>query len=301
MAPPRVRSRKTLLVTGAAGKTGRAVIRALAGDRWSVRALVRGSSQRETVARSGAEEIFEGDLLDDGDVREAAGGVDAVYHICPNVHPEEEAIGRRVLAAAREAGVARFVFHSVLHPQVEAMPHHWAKLRVEEQLFESGLPFTILQPAPYMQNILGQWHTIVSEGIYRVPYALATRIAMVDLEDVAAAAAQVLAEPRHTGATYELCGAELLDQTAIASALSLHLGRPVRAEAQPLDAWAQTAGLAPHSYRFETLVKMFRYYERFGMAGGAPVLQGLLGRTPTGFAEFLERAADPGRGSAATP
>ena len=56
--------------------------------------------------------------------------------------------------AARRAGIRHLVYHSVLHPQVEAMPHHWQKMRVEEQLFAAGLPYTILQPAAYMQNVL---------------------------------------------------------------------------------------------------------------------------------------------------
>ncbi len=114
---------------------------------------------------------------------------------------------------------------------------------------------------------------------------------MVDLEDVAAAAVRVLADARHAGATYELCGAELLDQTEIAEALSRHLGRSVRAETVPLDTWAQTAGPAPGSYPFETLIKMFRYYERFGMAGGSAALEGLLGRPAASFSGFLARAA----------
>ena len=61
------------------------------------------------------------------------------------------------IRAAQSAGVERFVYHSVLHPQVEIMAHHWQKMRVEEQLFESGLSFTILQPAAYMQNVLAGW------------------------------------------------------------------------------------------------------------------------------------------------
>ncbi len=63
-------------------------------------------------------------------------------------------IGKLVIDEARKAGVKHFVYHSVLHPQTEKMNHHWQKMHVEEMIFESGLPFTILQPAPYMQNLL---------------------------------------------------------------------------------------------------------------------------------------------------
>ncbi|MBI3362221.1 MAG: NmrA family NAD(P)-binding protein, partial [Chloroflexi bacterium] len=140
-----------ILLTGAAGKTGRAVIRALTAKGQAVRAFVHREEHISSVTQSSASEAAVGDMRDAEAVRRAMQGVRAVYHICPNVNPEEVVIGNCVIGAARAAGVERFVYHSVLHPQTEAMPHHWNKLRVEEALFESGLPFTALQPAPYMQ------------------------------------------------------------------------------------------------------------------------------------------------------
>ncbi len=59
------------------------------------------------------------------------------------------------------SGVTRFVYHSVLHPQIEAMPHHWQKMRTEEMLFAAGFELTVLQPTAYMQNILGAWRGVV--------------------------------------------------------------------------------------------------------------------------------------------
>lgn len=282
--PPEV-----VLVTGAAGKTGRAVIGGLVANGVAVRAFVRNPQQRLAVELLGADQVVEGDLLDGEAVIAAVGGAHSIYHICPNVNPDETDIGRRVITAASEAGVERFALHSVLHPQTEAMPHHWAKLRVEELLLESGLPFTILQPAPYMQNILGQWERIARQGIYSVPYALSSRIAMVDLEDVAAVAVRILSEPHHAGATYELCGPDQLDQIEIATLLGRHLGTTVRAETLPLEVWSRSANCSPGSYPFETLVSMFRYYERHGMAGSSGVLEWLLDRPPTGLADFLEK------------
>jgi uncharacterized protein YbjT (DUF2867 family) len=65
------------------------------------------------------------DLLDSPSVRAALQGVDAVYHMAPNMHPAEFEIGRRVIAAAQDLGLERIVYHSVLHPQLPSMPHHW--------------------------------------------------------------------------------------------------------------------------------------------------------------------------------
>jgi uncharacterized protein YbjT (DUF2867 family) len=280
-----------ILVTGAAGKTGRAVIRALTAKGEAVRALVHGPAQVRLVEEIGAREVVVGDMRLQATMDQAAQGVWAIYHICPNVSPDEVNIGQVAITAVRSAGAKRFVYHSVLHPQVEAMPHHWQKLRVEEQLFESGLSYTILQPAAYMQNVLAHWDQITEQGVYPVPYAVETRLGMVDLEDVAEAAAVVLTEPGHMGATYELVGGEAMSQTEVATILGQQLGRSVRAEVVPLEAWerqARESGLG--DYQVETLVKMFRYYERYGFWGNPCVLGWLLGRSPTTFAAFIERA-----------
>jgi uncharacterized protein YbjT (DUF2867 family) len=280
-----------ILVTGAAGKTGRAVIRALTAKGEAVRALVHRPEQVPLVEALGAQKVVVGDMRLQVTVDQAAQGVRAVYHICPNVSPDEVNIGQVAITAALSARTKHFVYHSVLHPQVEAMPHHWQKLRVEEQLFESGLPYTILQPAAYMQNVLAHWDQIVGQGVYPVPYAVETRLSMVDLEDVAGAAAAVLTEPGHVGATYELVGTEAMSQTEVATILGQCLGRPIRAEAVPLETWerrARESGLGV--YQVETLAKMFRYYERYGFWGNPRVLCWLLSRSPTSFAAFVERA-----------
>jgi NAD(P)H dehydrogenase (quinone) len=172
------------------------------------------------------------------------------------------------------------------------MPHHWDKMLVEDMLLGSGLDVTLLQPTAYMQNILTGWREINGAGIYRVPYPVESRLSLVDLPDVAAAAALVLTQPGHSGATYELVGTAPLSQVAIAQALSEALGRPVRALAEPLEAWearARAAGMGDHAR--ETLAKMFRYYARHGLVGNPSVLGWLLGRAPTTLAGFARRAA----------
>jgi len=276
-----------ILVTGAAGKTGRAVMRALAVKAAPVRAFIRRREQQPVVEALGAQEVILGDLREPSSLEKAVQGVQAVYHICPNISPHEFAIGSALITAAAAAGVAHFVFHSVLHPQTEAMPHHWQKLRVEEQLFASGLPFTILQPTAYMQNILAYWPQITN-GEYPVPYDVNTATSLVDLRDVAAVAAQVLTQSGHSGATYELVGTTSITPSEIAAALSRHLEQPVTARQIPLDEWQRQAranGLK--GYPRESLLKMFAYYQQFGLSGNANVLTWLLGRAPTTLEQFL--------------
>lgn len=279
-----------ILITGAAGKTGRALVRTLAAGREPVRALINRPEHAPGLQALGAIATPMADMRDGAGVQRAVDGVRAVYHIAPNVSPDELVIGRNVIAAAQSAGVERLVYHSVLHPHIEAMPHHWQKARVEELLFASGLAFTILQPTAYMQNITAAWEAITAGGRYPVPYSPEARLSLVDLEDVAQAAAGVLAEPGYAGATIEAVGTPGITPGQIATTLSAELGRPVEAEQVPLEAWkagARAAGLG--DYSISALAMMFVYYNDHGLTGSPLALASVLGRRPTSLEAFVRR------------
>ena len=280
-----------ILVTGAAGKTGKAMVKALVAKGAQVRAFIRNPEHAGSLLALGAAEVSFGSFEDRRALAQAAAaGVQAIYHICPNVSRDEVAYARAVAAAARTHGITRFVYHSVLHPQIEAMPHHWQKMRVEEMLFVSGFDLTVLQPTAYMQNILSAWDGIVRAGVFKFPYPAQTRLSLVDLDDVGEAAAIVLTQGGHGGATYELAGTPALSQIEVASLLSRALGRDVRGEEEPLEAWQARAGAAGMGeYEQATLAAMFRYYAQRGLIGNANTLRSLLGRAPTGLASFFER------------
>jgi NAD(P)H dehydrogenase (quinone) len=281
-----------ILVTGAGGKTGKAVIKALVTRGAPVRALVRSTTHGADLTAMGVREVITGAMDDPHALALAVKEADAVYHICPNVHPHEVVFAKALVAAATNLGVSRPVYHSVLHPRIEAMPHHWNKLRVEEMLFSSGLDVTILQPTAYMQNSLAEWDRMKSDGAYRAPYPVETRLSLVDLDDVAEAAALVLMNGGHSGATYELVGTLPLSQIEIAKTFGQALNKTVRAEAETIESWdrrARSAGMDDHAR--ETLTKMFRAYARDGFRGNPNVLGWLLGRPPTSLAAFAARMA----------
>jgi NAD(P)H dehydrogenase (quinone) len=281
-----------ILVTGASGKTGKAVIKALIARGAAVRAFVRSAVHDSTLTAMGVGEVVVGEMNDVLAISRAIKGADAIYHICPNVHPNEVAFTKLLIAATNDLGVPRLVYHSVLHPQIEAMPHHWNKLRVEEMLFGSALDITILQPTAYMQNSLAQWESMVGNGIYRVPYPIETRLSLVDLDDVAEAAAMVLTSAGHSGATYELVGTPPLSQAEIAEVFGQALNKSVRAESETVEAWEQRARAAGmDDYQRDTLIKMFRAYARDGLKGNPNVLTWLLGRPPTSLTAFATRMA----------
>jgi NAD(P)H dehydrogenase (quinone) len=276
-----------ILITGAGGKTGRALIKVLSKVE-SVSAFVY-REEHVVVAKSlGAEKVVAGDLRDQEAVHLAMQGIRAVYHVCPNMSPDEIAIGTLVIREAQKAGIEHVVYHSVLHPQTEKMTHHWQKLRVEEMIFEAGLPFTILQPAPYMQNLLASWETIVRNGIIRIPYSVDSKFSFVDLEDVAEAARIVVTGANHKNATYELAGTAAMPHVDVAERLGRVLNRAIRVEREKIGDWRRRAGKMS-DYTLENLVRMFDYYDQWGLSGNPNVLTWLLKREPTSLETFVRR------------
>jgi uncharacterized protein YbjT (DUF2867 family) len=214
-------------------------------------------------------------------------GVTKVYHICPNMNPDETVIGKLVIEAAREVGVEHFVYHSVLHPHIEVMNHHWQKLRVEEMLFTSGIPFTILQPAPYMQNLSAQINNIIEKGVLQVPYSINSKFSFLHLDDLAEAAKIIFTERNHLNAVYELAGTEPTSHAEVAEIFGKALGRKVRAERQEIRDWRLgAAGMS--EYARENLIRMFEYYDEFGLIGNSNVLKWILKREPISFEKFTE-------------
>ena len=279
-----------ILITGAGGKTGRTLVKTLSKVE-SVCAFVYREEHVSILKALGAEKVIVGDMRDEATIRLAMKDVRAVYHLCPNMSPDETVIGKLVIKEASRADVEHFIYHSVLHPQMEKMNHHWQKLRVEEMIFESKLPFTILQPAPYMQNLLAGWKRIIQDGILRVPYSVHSKFSFVDLEDVAEVAKIVLTELGHVNATYELAGTLPMSYVEVAVILGHVLKCDVRAEKEELGEWRLHVGRLSQ-YAVENLMKMFAYYDQWGLVGNPNVLRWLLRREARPIESFIERVLE---------
>ncbi|MFP4635769.1 MAG: SDR family oxidoreductase [Nitriliruptoraceae bacterium] len=273
-----------VLITGAGGKTGRAVIDALRERDVPVRALVRCPERHADLAGDDLE-LVAGDQRDVATLEGAMDGCDAVYAIAPNVSPDELAMGTALLEAASRAGLERVVYHSVIHPQLTAMPHHADKGRVEERVIESGLAWTILQPNAYLQNLAG-YHDQLRAGRYEVPYATDRASAMVDLRDVAEVAARCLVERLGVHATFELSGPAAVTPQQVAAVASHHLNVEVVASRLDPDDWAAANDHLPAETR-RRLHAMFAHYDRHGSPGEPTVLRLLLGREPRGLDALL--------------
>ncbi|GAA4735511.1 hypothetical protein GCM10023350_19180 [Nocardioides endophyticus] len=217
-------------VLGGHGKTGRAVCAA----------LVERGAIAVPLGRA-----------DWADLSGSLDGCDAVYVIAPNLHADEPAYVAEVLDAVRAAGVGRIVYHSVASPCVPAMPHHLGKAVSEDVVRRSGLAWTVLQPGAYLQNL-------DLTGPVRVPYDVHATFGFLDLADLGAAAATVLLDDGHVGATYELA-------SRVATVAELAAEAGVAAE--------QVDDPGTHPW----LSAMFAYYDRHGLPVGTLPLRALFG------------------------
>lgn len=271
-----------VVVIGAAGKTGRAVTRALIARGVGVRAAVRPGST-SPVHAGDAVHAVPVDLETGAGLRVAMAGVSAVYHLAPNVHPDELIMAERVADAAVAEGISRFAFHSVLHPHDTSMPHHLRKAGAEEAIRARIPRATVLRPAAYHQNLVDA----ALDGRIAVPYSPDAPFTNVDVDDVAEVAARVLTEGGHEGATYDLAGPERLSVAEMATEASGVLARPVAVERIGLEDWVAGPGAALGAQARDDLLAMFRSYDRDGLVGDPTALRSLLGRDPKRWREVL--------------
>jgi uncharacterized protein YbjT (DUF2867 family) len=278
-----------ILVTAARGRTGRSVVAALGRAGHEVRAFDIADDVGQLVGERGAAEAVVGDLSNPDDVRQAIEGVRSVIHIGPPMHPREAEMGHGVVSAARRADVEHFVQFSVTHPQLEPLLNHQAKLAVERHVLMARLPFTILQPMHYMQNI--DVARVVADGTLHQAYSLDTPLAHVDLEDVAEVAAAVVGNPEHHYATYELCGRDFHNARELAQIVSAQSGRDITARHVPFPGSADAGGTTEEEdHHHDAMFRLFDHYGRYGITGNPNVLSWLLGRPPTSFAEYVRRS-----------
>jgi uncharacterized protein YbjT (DUF2867 family) len=213
-----------ILVTGAAGNAGGAVVRSLLDSGEAVRALTRPGSASTVPA--GAETVT-GDLNTPDTLREALVGVGAVFLLSGY-----EGIAE-TLAEMRRAGVERVVLLSSSAAPGGDMTNAVARYHIlsEQAVRESGMPWTFLQPNSFMTNTL-QWLPQLREGdVIQAPFA-DVAIATIDPADIAAVAVKALTSGDLDGRSLRLSGPEALYPADRLRILGTVLGRPLRLEAQ---------------------------------------------------------------------
>ena len=175
----------TILVTGATGNVGRHVVDQLVQRGAPVRALVRNPAKADFPA---GVDVVQGDLLDVDALRGAFDGVSTLF-LLNAVVPDEFTQALVALNVARDAGVERVVYLSVIHSDVYVnVPHFAGKFGVERMIEQMGFSATILRPAYFMDNDVTIKDVVLGYGTYPMPIG-ARGLAMIAARDIGEIAA----------------------------------------------------------------------------------------------------------------
>jgi len=285
----------TILVTGATGNVGSNVVEQLVSRGAHVRALVRDLSKANFPA---GVEVAQGDLLDVDSLRGAMKGVSTLF-LLNGVVTDEYTQALIALNVAREAGIERIVYLSVIHSDIYVnVPHFAGKFGVERMIEQMGMGATILRPAYYMDNEITVRDVVTGHGIYPMPIG-DKGLAMIDARDIGEIAAIELVRREQSPTPLpltriNLVGPDTLTGASAAAIWSDVLGRTI---AYPGD---DTAGFEQNLRQFMPSWMAFDMRlmaERFlsdGMlpeAGDRDRLTTLLGRPLRSYREYVAQIA----------
>jgi uncharacterized protein YbjT (DUF2867 family) len=290
-----------ILVTGATGLNGKALIRRLSAQGVALSALVRSVAKAEELSALPNVEIAAGDMARPETLPAALRGVDRAMLISSS-DPAMLEVQSNFIGAAAKAGVKHVVKLSGIMPELDS-PFRFARMHgeIERRLESSGMAFTHLRAGEFMPAYFRQVPSIVAKGALFLPMEDA-RIASIDVGDIAEVAATVLTSSGHEGKIYPLTGPEALSMAEVAEKLSAATGKSIRyINVAPEDAKkAQLAAGVP-PYLAEALAELFAERRKGKGALVSPVAQTLLGRRPTSFDEFAARNAAIFRGEQPAP
>jgi len=254
-------SSKLVLVTGATGQQGGAVTQALLKNGHRVRGLTRNaeSPAAKGLAAQGVE-IAVGDFTDPGSLVRAASGVDAIFAMTTPFEQgveAETAQGLVLIDAAKQANVGHLVYSSVANADQETgVPHFDSKYAVEKAIVASGIPYTIIAPVFFMDNLLQPWMSgTLNEGKLSMAMPGTRPLQQISVANIGVFAAAVIEQRESVfGKRFDIAGDELTND-ALAALFAEILDHPVQYEGFPPDAMREQS---------EDMALMFEWFDAVG-------------------------------------
>ena len=281
----------TILVTAATGNVGRNVVEQLVKRGADVRALVRDPSKAQFPA---GVEVVQGDMLDVDSLRSAVSGVSTLF-LLNAVVPDEFTQALIALNVAREAGIERIVYLSVIHSDLYVnVPHFAGKFGVERMIEQMGFNATILRPAYFMDNEITIKDVVISYGIYPMPIG-DKGLAMIDARDVGEIAAIELVRRERSAVPLpldyiNLVGPDTLTGVAAAAVWTEVLGRTIAYPGSDTAGFEQNLRQAMPSWMAFDMRLMAERFITEGMvpeSGDVERLTRMLGRPLRSYRDFV--------------
>jgi len=274
-----------ILATGASGNLGGCVLQSLLRHKQPVRALYRTEKDAANVP-AGVEPVI-ADFADRDAMKRALQGIDKVFLVCAPI-PQLVELESNTIQACQQAGIHHLVLNSALGAGTfQSSFPSWHR-QVEEVLTRSGLPYTILRPNSFMQNILSFFApSIRSSGVFYSSMGKA-RVSLIDARDIAEFVASVFRGADHIGKTYELNGPEALTYDDVAQKISETAGVPARYVDIPAAKQRESMqGMGMPEWQIEALLELQRYYTEGSGGEVDELVSRVIGRPATRLADFL--------------
>jgi len=285
------------LVYGAGGAQGGAIARALLREGLRVRTLFRDEHKANPFRLEGAETAI-GSYDDFDSLVRASEGADNVVFQLPLEYDPDKAVryGANVVAAAKAAGVKRFLLNtSSIVPDVPLAAFQ-VKRRLIETLADSGIPHLVIKPTVYMENLLGPWTApgIVQNGVFAYPIPANMPVSWVSLRDVADLVAASIRRGETNGAHIDLGGPAALTGPDVAALLSERLGKAVAYFPIPHDEFERSLAPAVGADAAKAIADVYRWQSEQPSSPLVPnrldAARNLLPAGLTPFARFIADA-----------
>ena len=276
-----------ILITGATGNNGQELIRQLSALGHRIRALVRKPAEAAKLGGSNIE-VAPGDFDLPETLESALQGVEKAFLLTP-VAERFVQWQKGFIEAAQRAKIQHLVKFSGMGAHARSASE-LLKLHAEtdEILRSSGVPFTILQPNSFHQNMLSSADTIKAQGVFYWPLKNASQ-STVDIRDISAVAAKVFTSSGHEGKTYVITGPEALTFQQAAEKLSSVLGRKIQYVDVPISAAAdgmRNSGMP--DWNVHAVSDLLAYFATGAAATVTDTVRRLLGRPARSFEQFVK-------------
>lgn len=274
-----------ILLTGVTGKTGGETAKQLLARGVKIRAIVRNAAKAEDLKAAGVELVV-GDIGDAAVVRQALQGVEKAMLVLPN-GKTQQANEQQFTDLAKAAGVKHLVkmssMEAVAHAETPIPQAHWA---VEEYIRASGIPWTMVKPNFFMQNLLGSANSIKTQKKFSLPMGEGTT-GMADIRDIAAVCAEVLTGQGHAGKSYEITGPEVLTFHDVAARFSEVLGEKIEYVPMPMDQFRTRMTGVLEPWHLNAVCELFREIAEIGLDHTTDTFRQLMGREPRSVTQFI--------------
>ena len=257
-----VANKRKILVTGATGQQGGALARLLLQKKHEVYALIRSTKSESPKAqnlRNQGAKLVEADLDKPDSLEQATNGIDSVFLMGTWVEVGTEGEirrGKMMVDIAKEKKIEHIVYSSVVNADKNTgIPHFESKYKVEQHIKNSGIPYTIIGPTFFMDNLLSYSLAGLQQGQVALTLSPSRILQQSAVENIAEFSALAL-ERRNSfiGKRIDIASDEITGEQA-AKVLSNELGHKIRYEQVPMEQIRQAS---------EDLAVMFEWFERIG-------------------------------------